>query len=108
MFCLIGAFSLNNSVFDIIIMIIFGVVGYIMRKLEYEPAPFVLAFLLSPMIEESLRQALLYSDGNFSIFFIRPISAVFICLSIFLLATSFIPGIRKKRDLLGGHSAKEI
>lgn len=108
MFCLIGAFSLNNSVFDIIIMIIFGVVGYIMRKLEYEPAPFVLAFLLSPMIEESLRQALLYSDGSFSIFFTRPISAVFICLSLFLLATSFIPGIRKKRDLLGGHSAKEI
>jgi putative tricarboxylic transport membrane protein len=96
-FCLIGAYSLNNSVFDMLIMAIFGVLGYVLKKIGYESAPLILAFLLSPMVEESLRQALLISDGSFSIFVYKPISAVCLGISFALLLSTLIPVIRKKR-----------
>jgi len=100
LFCLIGVYSISNTVFDIYVMILFGVVGYLMNKFEYEPAPLVLAFVLGPMLENSLRKSLIMSKGDFSIFFVRPLSAVFLVLALLLLVTPLIPGIGKKRKNL--------
>jgi putative tricarboxylic transport membrane protein len=65
LFCIIGVFSVSNSIFDIYVMIVFGVLGYLMRKLGYEPAPLILAFVLGPMMENNLRKSLILSDGSF-------------------------------------------
>ena len=97
LFCLIGAYSLNNTPFDIVVMLIFGLVGYLMRKLNYEGAPLLLAFVLGPMMEQALRQSLLISQGSFTIFFIRPISAASMSLALALIASYFLPFLRKKR-----------
>jgi putative tricarboxylic transport membrane protein len=96
--CLIGVYSISNAVFDIYIMIIFGVVGYLMKKFEYEGAPLVLAFILGPLFENNLRKSLIMSQGSSSIFFISPISAIFLILALIILISPLIPGIRKKRE----------
>jgi putative tricarboxylic transport membrane protein len=99
LFCLIGSYSLNRSAFDIAIMIFFGIIGYLMKKFHYEAAPLVLAFVLGPMLEENLRQSLLISKGDFSIFFTRPISAVFLIVSlILLLSPVWARKTKKRRD----------
>ncbi len=84
-FCVIGAYSINNSVFDIFVMIFFGIVGYLLRKFRYEVAPLVMAFILGPMLENSLRQSLLISMGSFTIFLTRPGSAACLIISLVLL-----------------------
>jgi putative tricarboxylic transport membrane protein len=96
LFCLIGAYSMNNNVFDVFVMITFGVVGYLFRKFEYEGAPLVLAFVLGPMLDLNLRQALLVSEGSFLAFFTRPISAVTLGLTLVLLMTAVLPMVTKK------------
>ena len=108
LFCLLGSYSINNSVFDMVVMIIFGIIGYLLRKMKYEPAPFILAFLLSPLAEEALRQSLLISDGRFTIFVTSPISATCIGIILVMLLTSMIPTIGKIRDFLGKQSSDEI
>ena len=95
LFCVIGVYSLNNNVVEIFIMIFFGALGYLMRKLDFEPAPLVLALVLSPMLENSLRSSLLMSQGSFLIFFSRPISSVLLLFAILLLTLSVIPRFRK-------------
>ena len=100
LFCIIGAYSLNNSIFDMGIMLVFGAVGYLMKKFKYEHAPLVLAFVLGPMLEISLRQSLQMSRGSFSIFFTRPISGILIGLAIFMLITSIIPFMGKLRQAI--------
>jgi putative tricarboxylic transport membrane protein len=100
LFCIIGVYSINNSTFEIALMLIFGVLGYLMRKYKYEGAPMVLAFVLGPMFENSLRQSLLLSDGSFSIFFTRPIAAVGMIITILLLIGSIIPTFRRKREAI--------
>ena len=94
LFCLIGVYSLNSSIVEIYFMVIFGVIGYLTRKTEYDAAPLVLAVVLGPIFENALRQSLMMSGGSLSIFFSRPISCVFIILSIFLL---FVPLIFKRK-----------
>jgi putative tricarboxylic transport membrane protein len=89
-FCIIGSYSLNNNIGDVIVMAVFGVVGYLMKRFEFEAAPLVLALILGPLLEDNLRQALLISKGSFKIFFTRPISASFIIVSILILASSFL------------------
>ncbi len=96
LFCLIGVYSVNNSVQEMIIMILFGVIGYLMKKFRYEAAPLILAFVLSPMLENALRQSLLLSQGSFSIFFKRPISLVLIAGALLLLIFPFIPGLKRR------------
>jgi len=85
-------YSVNNNVFDIFVMIFFGMLGYLAKKLDFEPAPFILAVVLGPMFEENLRQSLIYSRGDFSIFFTRPISLLFMLVAILLVIYPFIPG----------------
>ncbi len=96
--CLIGAYVINNSAMDVGIMFLFGVVGYLLRKFEYEPAPLVLAYVLTPLLENALRQSLILSGGSFNIFVARPISAVCLAMAAALLLSSVLPMIRKKRE----------
>jgi putative tricarboxylic transport membrane protein len=74
LFCLIGVYSINSSIGDVVIMIVFGTVGYAMKKFDYEGAPLIVALVLGPMFETALRQSLSLSNGDFAIFFSRPIS----------------------------------
>jgi len=89
-FCLIGVYTVNNSVFDIYLMIIFGFVGYLMKKFDFEPAPLAMAYVLSPILESSFRQSLSLSGGSFAVFFSRPISVVCMGLVIALLIFQII------------------
>jgi putative tricarboxylic transport membrane protein len=98
LFCLIGAYSLNNSTFEVSTMIFFGGVGYLMRKFGYESAPLILAFIMGPILEQNLRQALLMSGGSFTIFVIRPISAVTLAIAFLLLLSNVLPSMKKKRE----------
>ena len=97
LFCLIGVYTVSNAVFDIYIMIVFGIIGYLMKKFDYEGAPLVLAFVLGPLMENNLRKSLIMSQGDFSIFFTRPLSAVSLILALFLLVSPFIPWMGKRR-----------
>ncbi len=96
--CSIGVYSVSNNVFDIFAMAAFGVIGYVLVKLDCEPAPLLLGFVLGPMLEEHLRRAMLISRGSASIFFTRPISAALLALSALALASVLLPTIRKKRE----------
>jgi putative tricarboxylic transport membrane protein len=98
LFCLIGVYTVANSIFDIYVMIAFGVVGYLMKKFEYEGAPLVLAFVLGPLMENNLRKALILSAGDFTFFFTRPISATCLVIAVFLLVSPLVPGLGKKRE----------
>ena len=86
LFCLIGVYSVRNSVVDIYLMVLFGIMGYFMQKFGFEPAPMALAYVLSPMLETGLRQSLNISGGSFSIFFSRPISMACMVLVAGLVA----------------------
>jgi putative tricarboxylic transport membrane protein len=97
LFCLIGAYSMNNVVFDVYVMIFFGIVGYTMRKFGYEGAPLILAFVLGPMMENALRQSLLISQGSFLIFVTRPISSIALGIAFLLLLSTILPYFRKGR-----------
>lgn len=97
---LIGAYVINSSEMDLYLMLLFGVIGYLMRKFEYEPAPLVLAFVLSPILEDSLRQSLIISGGSMSIFVTRPIAAGFLFLAALLLVSAVLPSVRQKRSRL--------
>ncbi len=98
LFCCIGVFSLNNSNFDILMTVAFGVFGYICVKLECEPAPLILGFILGPMMEENLRRAMLLSRGDPIVFFTRPISAVLLGVAIILLLMMLAPAFKKTRE----------
>jgi TctA family transporter len=97
-FMSIGVFSLSNNAFDVLIMAIFGIFGYFCAKLECEPAPMILGFILGPLMEENLRRAMLLSRGDPFVFFEKPISLGFMIASVILLAVVALPAIRAKRD----------
>ncbi len=99
LFCLIGAYSLNNSSTDVYIAVIFSLVGLLMKKFAFEPAPLVLAFVLGPLLETALRRSLILSDGSLLIFLQRPISAGFILCSIVVLVAPLFSQIRLGRGL---------
>ncbi|MBM4333681.1 MAG: tripartite tricarboxylate transporter permease, partial [Deltaproteobacteria bacterium] len=104
MVCLIGAYAFNRSTVDVGLMLFFGVLGYLMRKFEYEPAPLVLAFVLTPILDDALRQSLILSGGSFTIFVLRPISSGCLIIAVLLLITSAFPYFRKK----GAKGAAEL
>jgi putative tricarboxylic transport membrane protein len=99
-FCAIGAYSINNSLFDVWLMLGFGLVGYFFLKVGVEPAPFVLGFVLGPMLEENFRRAMLISAGDLSVFIERPISAGLLACAALLLASLLVPELRRKREAL--------
>ena len=97
-FCGIGVFSLNNSDFDILLMALFGFLGYVFARIECEPAPMLLGFILGPLMEEYLRRALIIGRGDWMVFLTNPISATMLVLSFVAMVFVMMPAIRKKRD----------
>ena len=94
---LVGVYSVNNSVFDIWVMLVMGLFGYLARKLKFDLGPLLLAFVLGPIMERSLRQALLMSHGSFGIFLFRPISGVLILTAVLFVLGNILSS-RKKRQ----------
>jgi putative tricarboxylic transport membrane protein len=95
-FCVTGAYSLNNKVWDVGVMLVFGVLGYAMKKLDYSPAALTLALVLGPLAERALRQSLIISDAGPAIFLMRPISAV---LTLLAFAAVAVPAARALRQV---------
>jgi len=91
-------YSTNNNTFDIWMVAIFGVIGYLFIKLGAEPAPLLLGFILGPMMEENLRRALLLSRGDWSVFVTRGLSASLLAVAVLLLVVVLLPSIKKKRE----------
>jgi len=100
LFCLIGSYAISLSILDLELMLGFGVLGYLMRKFDFDTAPLVLAFLLGPMMEVAMRQSLLLSQGSFMVFITRPIAATCLGIAVLLLVFNFLPVLRQKRDKL--------
>jgi TctA family transporter len=96
--CCIGSYTLSSSTGDVLVMTMFGVIGYAFRKLDCEPAPLLLGLVLGPMLEENFRRAMVLSDGDWSVFVRRPISLGFLVLAAALLLTVTVPGIRRGRE----------
>lgn len=98
MFCCIGVYSLNNSIFDLAMATGFGIVGYLLLKLDCEPAPLVLGFILGPMMEVYFRRAMVLSRGDFTVFFTQPISLTMLLAAAILLLMNIAPIVRHKRE----------
>jgi putative tricarboxylic transport membrane protein len=96
--CCIGAYSVSNSMFSVYTVAASGLIGYLLVKLDCELPPFILAFILGPMLEENLRRAMILSDGDPSIFVTRPISAALLLLALLALAAIIHPAIGRKRE----------
>ncbi|HWR87977.1 MAG TPA: tripartite tricarboxylate transporter permease [Acidiferrobacterales bacterium] len=97
-FCAIGVYSLNGSTLDVHLMALFGVLGYVFSKLECEPAPMLLGFLLGPMMEEYLRRAMTISRGDATTFLTRPLSATMLAMAVIAMVIVLLPAIRKTRE----------
>jgi len=97
-FCCIGVYSISNASMDVLLAALFGFIGYTFVKLDMEPAPLLLGFVLGPMMEENLRRALLLSRGDPAVFVTRPISLVLLIISALLLLLMLAPNIKKKRE----------
>jgi putative tricarboxylic transport membrane protein len=97
LFCILGSYSINNSSTDVAIMLVFGVIGYFMKKLPLETPPRGLALVLGPIMETTLRQTLIKSQGSFAIFFTRPISAACLSIAIALMIMPLLPWFRRRR-----------
>jgi TctA family transporter len=96
--CCIGTYTLNSSAGDVMIMTVFGVIGYAFRKLDCEPAPLLLGLVLGPMLEENFRRAMVLSNGDWFVFVRRPISFAFLLLAVALLLAITLPNIRRSRE----------
>jgi putative tricarboxylic transport membrane protein len=109
-FVIIGAFSVNNSIFDVGTTIAFGALGYLMRKFDFEPAPLVLAMILGPQLEASLRRSLIYSRGDLGIFFERPIAASLMALALLMLLSPLLRWAlhRKFSEIVGPGSESGV
>ena len=96
LFCCIGNYAVSNNPFDVYLCAVIGVLGYVLVKLECEPAPLLLGYVLGPLLEENLRRALLISRGDPTVFFTRPISLVFMIATVLILVVMIAPALRKK------------
>ena len=98
LFCCIGVYSLNNSIMDVGLAAVFGLIGYVFIKLDCEPAPLLLAFVLGPLMEEELRRSVNTARGDWSVFLTRPLSLSLLIAAAALLLMIVLPNIRKKRE----------
>jgi putative tricarboxylic transport membrane protein len=101
LFCLIGAFSLNNNTSEIVLMLFFGMLGYLMKKFKYDGAPLILAMVLGPLMDQSLRQSLLMSGGSGMIFFTRPICLAVFMVVVIIFLMPLLPLIGRMRKSVG-------
>ncbi|MGI6028737.1 MAG: tripartite tricarboxylate transporter permease [Candidatus Heteroscillospira sp.] len=93
----VGSFSLENSMFSVHCFIVFGIIGYLLRKLDFDPGPLLMAFILTPLLENSMRQSLMLSNGDFSIFVTRPISGTILAIFFVVLIGNVVSAIHKAR-----------
>ncbi|NWF57298.1 MAG: tripartite tricarboxylate transporter permease [Syntrophaceae bacterium] len=100
LFCFVGAYANNNSLAELNVMIFFGLVGYLMKKTGFEPAPLVMAYILCPFLEEAFRQSLIKSHGDFSIFIKRPISAAILAMAAGVILLNIFSGVKQRRKNL--------
>src|SRR5437868_6649818 len=98
LFCCIGTYSTGNTIFDVWVMLLFGVLGVFFVKVGAEPAPFILGFILGPLMEENFRRAMYLSRGDATVFVERPISAVLLLMSLALLVILVLPAVKQKRE----------
>src|SRR5262249_18694723 len=98
MFCIIGVYEVSHSIVDVWIMLIMGIIGYSLRKFGLDPAPLVLGLVIAPTFEMSLRQSLIMSNGNWTIFFQRPIAGSLLAICAGLLALAALALIRQRKD----------
>jgi putative tricarboxylic transport membrane protein len=98
LFCAIGVYSINNTSFDVMQTAVFGLLGVVFVKLDCEPAPLLLGFVLGPMMEENLRRAMLLSRGDPTVFFTRPLSLAMLCIAGGLLLLIVLPNFRRQRE----------
>ena len=98
MFCIVGVYEVSHSIVDVYIMLIMGVFGYALRKFAFDPAPLVLGLVIAPLFEQSLRQSLIMSNGDYLIFFSRPISLGLLIVSVIMLTLSAITFVLKRKD----------
>ena len=94
-FICVGVYSVNNNPFDVLMVIVFGLVGYVLNAFQYPTAPLLMGFILGPLIEQHFRRALLFSRGDMTTFIDRPISAAFLAASALLLLTMALPAIKR-------------
>jgi putative tricarboxylic transport membrane protein len=97
LFCCIGNYAVSNNPFDVYLCAVIGVLGYVLVKLECEPAPLLLGYVLGPLLEENLRRALLIARGDPTVFFTRPISLVFMIATLLILVVVIAPAVRNRR-----------
>ena len=95
--CVLGSFAVNNRIFDVWVLLIFGLIGFWMKANKFPLAPFILGIILGPMIEENLRQAISV-NSDLTVFFTRPISGVLIVLSIVSMAYGIYSNMKVKKD----------
>ncbi|HEX2500885.1 MAG TPA: tripartite tricarboxylate transporter permease [Methylomirabilota bacterium] len=101
-FSVLGVYSVNNSSFDVYLAALFGVLGFVWIRLGCSPAPMLLGFVLGPMLEENLRRALVASRGDPSVFVTRPISLVFLAVTVLILVAAAVPTVRRRRAVITG------
>ncbi|WP_312155434.1 tripartite tricarboxylate transporter permease, partial [Pseudomonas sp.] len=99
LFCCIGVYSLNNSLFDVVLSMAFGLLGYLFIKLRCEPAPLLLGYILGPLLEENLRRAMLLSRGDATVFFTRPLSLTLLVIAALLVLLLLSPRLRATRKV---------
>ncbi|MGK6315739.1 tripartite tricarboxylate transporter permease [Neorhizobium sp. DT-125] len=97
-FCSIGVFSVQSNPYDLLVVSLFGLVGYLLGKLRCEPAPLMLGFVLGPMLEENLRRTMTLYRGDATVFLTRPISATLLAIAIVVLVVTLLPNVRQKRE----------
>jgi putative tricarboxylic transport membrane protein len=100
-FCIIGAFAIRNTIFDIWVLLACGLMGYLLQKIGVMPAPIILGFVLGPILEDNFRRSLIMSDGNWATFFTRPISLTLMLINLFILVGPYLLGVVRKRS--AGH-----
>jgi len=97
-FCCIGAYTVDGKIFDVYAIVVLSALAYVLLKLDCEPAPLILGFILGPLMEENLRRALMIAFGDVTVFVTRPISAAFLIASVALLVVIALPTLRAKRE----------
>ena len=100
LFCCIGVYSVSNNSFDVLLTVIFGVLGIIFVRLNCEPAPLILGFILGPMMEENLRRAMLLSRGDATVFVTRPLSAALLAVAVGMIVLVALPAVKKTREVM--------
>jgi putative tricarboxylic transport membrane protein len=95
-FCIIGAFAIRNTLFDVWVLLICGLMGYLLQKIGIMPAPIILGFVLGPILEDNFRRSLILSNGDWTTFFTRPISLALILINLFILVGPYLIALFRK------------